>query len=76
MNLPEFLRSHRKNHSLAQKQIAHTLGITREHYARVEEGTQLPSLPLLRRMSKEFQVTIIYIISENESVYRALSDAE
>lgn len=76
MNLPEFLKSHRVNHSLAQKQVAHTLGITREHYARVERGIQLPSLSLLRKMSREFQITIIYIISENEGVSRALSDPE
>ena len=76
MNLPEYLKLHRKEQSLPQKQIAHILGITREHYARVEEGTQQPSLPLLRRMAREFQITIIYVISENESVYRALSDAE
>jgi transcriptional regulator with XRE-family HTH domain len=72
MNLPEFLKLHRKNHSLAQKQVAHTLGITREHYARVERGTQLPSLPLLRRIAKKFQVTIVYIISEDEGISRTL----
>lgn len=76
MNLPEFLKLHRKNHSFAQKQVAHTLGITREHYARVERGAQLPSLPLLRRIAKKLQVTIIYIISEDEDVSRTLINLE
>lgn len=73
MILPEFLKGYRKKHSLAQKQIAHTLGITREHYARIEEGAQLPSLSLLKRMAKEFQVTIIYVISDDEMVYKNIS---
>ncbi len=76
MNLPEFLRLHRKNHSLAKKQVAHTLGIIREHYARMEKGTHLPSLPLLQKMAKEFRGTIIYVAKCAESFEDVQSGAQ
>ena len=43
MNLSETLKSYRKKKGLRQKEIANLLGISREHYAMIEEGRKPPS---------------------------------
>jgi transcriptional regulator with XRE-family HTH domain len=50
MELGEALRGYRKTHLLAQKQLAAQIGISRKHYARIEEGHDHPFSTILTRI--------------------------
>lgn len=61
------LRELRKNSALTQKQIADVLGIDRSTYSYYENGKASPSLEVLMRIAKVFNVTLDYIIYGDES---------
>jgi phage replication initiation protein len=45
----------RKEHELKQYEIADKLGITRQHYNRLENGKSNPSEKLYQKIEKEFK---------------------
>lgn len=45
----------RKEHQLKQYEIASILGITRQHYNRLENGKSNPSEKLYQKIEKEFK---------------------
>ncbi len=45
----------RKKHELKQYEIADKLGITRQHYNRLENGKSNPSEKLYQKIEKEFK---------------------
>lgn len=45
----------RKEHELKQYEIADKLGITRQHYNRLENGKSNPSEKLYQKIEKEFE---------------------
>jgi phage replication initiation protein len=45
----------RKEHQLKQYEIAAKLGITRQHYNRLENGKSNPSEKLYQKIEKEFK---------------------
>jgi len=66
MNLQSALREFRKVHRLLQKQLAADLGISLKHYSRIEEGKDLPSVSLLRRICDVTGITAEYYLSHDE----------
>lgn len=57
----------RKNSALTQKQIADVLGIDRSTYSYYENGKASPSLAVLMRIAKVFNVTLDYVIYGDDS---------
>ena len=52
------LKSARKGLGITQKQIAEKLGVVESCYANWEQGRTEPSVAMLRKISKEFRVSI------------------
>lgn len=61
------LKELRKNSALTQKQIADVIGIDRSTYSYYENGKASPSLEVLIKIAKVFNVTLDYIIYGEES---------
>lgn len=61
------LKELRKNSALTQKQIADVLGIDRSTYSYYENGKASPSLSVLMRIAKVFNVTLDYVIYGDDS---------
>jgi transcriptional regulator with XRE-family HTH domain len=60
MQLPEILKEYRSRQALRQKQVADQLGISRVHYAMLEEGRRLPSPALLEKMRCVIRFEVCY----------------
>ena len=58
MQLQTLLREFRRRNDLAQKETAQKLGISREHYARIESGHAMPSLKLMQMIARELILTV------------------
>ncbi len=69
MKLNKSLRSYRKRHHLLQKEMSSLLGVSREHYARVESGKILPGIHLIRRISETLHVTVIVVVPPKDQIY-------
>ena len=61
MQLSEVLKRGRAKSGLTQKEAAALIGITREHYALIEEGHKFPSQYLLQKIAEEFNVRIDFV---------------
>ncbi|HEX9981318.1 MAG TPA: LexA family transcriptional regulator [Flavobacterium sp.] len=59
------LRYLRKERKLSQQKMANALVITRERFAKYEEGASEPPLDLLLRMARYFHVSIDILLSVN-----------
>ena len=58
MRISRYLMTFRKKNRLLQKEIADLLSISREHYAQIESGKFMPSIKLLRMISKKLRLDI------------------
>lgn len=58
MNIGVYLKSYRSKNKIPQKQIADSLGISREHYAQIETDRLNPSVKLLKIISKKLSLHI------------------
>ena len=58
MRISRYLVRFRKKNRLLQKEIAALLNISREHYAQIESGKFVPSIKLLRTISKKLRLDI------------------
>lgn len=56
----------RKEHNLNQLKVAMDLNISREALSHYENGEREPSLDMLNKMSKYFNVSIDYLINGEE----------
>lgn len=65
--LTEALRVMRIFHDLSQKELAEKLGISKSHLSEIEAGKKTPTLHLLERYAKVFDVPVssIMFFSEN-----------
>lgn len=54
INLIKFRKTREKD-KRSKTYFAKVLGITRQHYANIEEGTSNPSFELMQRFGKEFE---------------------
>ncbi|MBR2323013.1 MAG: helix-turn-helix transcriptional regulator [Clostridia bacterium] len=60
------LKELRKENLLSQNQVAKTLGITQQSYARYEADTSEPSLEMLVEISNLFEVSCDYLLGKTE----------
>jgi transcriptional regulator with XRE-family HTH domain len=51
------LKTYRTDSHLSQKEMAANLGISREYYARLEQGKAVPSFPLFERMCSKMDLS-------------------
>ena len=59
------IKSLRENHELTQKQVADFLNIERSTYAYYESGKNLPSAPMIARLSELYSVSCDYLIKDD-----------
>lgn len=64
----EKLRSYRKNNKLTQKELAKILEIDRSTYAYYENGKRTPSIGILSKLSRIYNVPMDYLLG-NADVY-------
>ena len=60
------LKELRKENSLSQNNVAKTLGITQQSYARYEADTSEPSFEMLVQISELFDVSCDYLLGKTE----------
>lgn len=60
------LKAVRKARNLNQQKVAMDLNISREALSHYENGKREPSLDMLRKLSKYFNVSIDYLINGEE----------
>jgi len=68
--LADILRQYRRQHALLQKEIAASLGISREHYAQIEGGNVSPSLKLLQRISEKLELNIVVVLDRGKCQFQ------
>jgi len=56
MQLAISLRAYRRSHHLTQKELAVTLGVSREYYSRLECGKSSPSMKLLETICRSTDI--------------------
>lgn len=61
------LRIYRRSKNLTQKEMAAQVGISREHYGRLERGSAKPSFELLEKICPTFDLTPPYVIPKSEA---------
>lgn len=60
------LKELRKENLLSQNQVAKTLGITQQSYARYEADTSEPSFEMLVEIANLFEVSCDYLLGKTE----------
>lgn len=60
------LKELRKENLLSQNQVAKTLGITQQSYARYEADTSEPSFEMLVEISNLFEVSCDYLLGKTD----------
>ena len=56
--ISEFIKKLRKDNSLTQKQLAEKYNVTYQAVSKWENGINMPDVLLLKRMSKDFNVSL------------------
>lgn len=67
IQLSKLLRRYRTRHHLLQKQLSAELCISREHYARIEEGCSLPSFHLVKRIAKQLNQGLVILVGPGDT---------
>jgi len=66
------IQAARERQHLSQSDLARALGKPRQHIHIIEQGTQYPSVPLLRTIAQVLEVSADYLLAlEDEAVPRA-----
>lgn len=65
-NLPEKLRSYRKEAGLTQQQVADALSMNRSAYAYYETGKSSPKLNVLKDLSNLYNTTVDELLEEEQ----------
>jgi transcriptional regulator with XRE-family HTH domain len=65
-NLPEKLRSYRKEAGLTQQQVADAIGMNRSAYAYYEVGKSSPKLSVLKKISELYNTTVDKLLEEKQ----------
>ena len=76
MNRTEALQEYRLRHHLTQKEVAAKINISREYYAKIEEGKKLPSYSLLRVIAHQLALSIVIILSSSCTGSQLTSDLD
>lgn len=76
MALSEKLYELRKKSGLSQEQLAEQLGMSRQAISKWESGKSVPESDTLISISRYFNVTLDYLMKENEPTSEAVTDIE
>ena len=76
MALSEKLYELRKKSGLSQEQLAEQLGVSRQAVSKWESGKAVPESDTLISISQYFNVTLDYLMKENESVSEPVTEKE
>lgn len=76
MALSEKLYKLRKKGGLSQEQLAEQLGVSRQAISKWESGKAIPESDTLISISKYFNVTLDYLMKEDDPVAEAVVSAE
>jgi len=74
MRLSRYLTRFRKKNKLLQKEVAGVLSISREHYAQIESGKFVPSIKLLKTISKKLMLDINIHVAHGGYSFSCKSD--
>ncbi|MBO0456618.1 helix-turn-helix transcriptional regulator [Enterococcus hulanensis] len=64
----EKIQMMRTEHDLSQKELAEKLGVSRQAIAKWETNRGIPDIENLKRIAQLFEVSIDYLVSEEESI--------
>jgi transcriptional regulator with XRE-family HTH domain len=64
------LRLMRVYHNLTQKQLAESLGISKSHLSEIESGKKNPTLEMLEKYSKTFNMPVSSIMFFSENLHQ------
>ncbi len=76
MQLTISLRAYRRTHHLTQKEIAASLGVSREYYSRLECGKSLPSFRLLERICRSTDISAEVVFGKSAGVFSGYEMSE
>lgn len=65
------LKSYRTAHQLTQKEMALTLGITREYYAKLDRGSAQPSYSLFERICEKLELEVTGLLKSRDGKSRS-----
>jgi transcriptional regulator with XRE-family HTH domain len=68
MKLNEKIKKYRKIFDLSQEQLAEKLNVSRQVITKWESDNGLPDIENLKQLSKTFNVSIDYLLNDNEEV--------
>lgn len=63
-SLGEKIKELRMQKMYSQSEIAKVLGVSRAIISYIESDEKMPSLPLLKRLAKLFEVSLDYLVNE------------
>ena len=66
MNFAEKLKKVRKNKKISQLELSEKIGITHNHYSRLETGKSQPSIVVLKNISLVLGVPADYLLSDED----------
>lgn len=65
-SLGEKIKELRMQKMYSQSEIAKVLGVSRAIISYIESDEKMPSLPLLKRLAKLFEVSLDYLVNEED----------
>jgi transcriptional regulator with XRE-family HTH domain len=66
LNIGDTIMQLRKQHNLSQSQLAEKINVSRTIIGNYERNTNMPSIEVIVKMAKTFNVTVDYMIGEGE----------
>lgn len=66
LNIGERISQLRKQHQLSQDELAKKAGVSRTIVGNYERGTNTPSIEVLLKMARTFNVSVDYLIGEGQ----------
>ena len=66
MNLSEKIKAIRQENNLSQDEMANKIYVTRQAVSKCERDLNYPSIDVLRLISKEFKVSMNYLLDSND----------
>ena len=68
MELFEKIKKFRKEKGLSQEALSEKLGVHKAHLSRLENGKYQPSLEVIKKLAKAFEISIDDLLSDEEEI--------